>query len=174
MLTAIDLHEKHQLLDNQYARAKNRYAQMLAEQGKQAEASQIFSELEEYWSCKQDGLNPYFARFCVAHADYMVDMQSENLVLIEEKYKKAYEILCVTEGEKSSFTMDVHKKLSAIRERLKINLPVKNSWKKSLYYGAAGALALTSLGFCLYGSWKMLNNGTSKSDPTHQPIRPKL
>lgn len=55
---ALDLYEKHGLHDDQYARAKNRYAQFLVEQKKYVEANKAFEELEKYWSEKQDDLNP--------------------------------------------------------------------------------------------------------------------
>ncbi len=118
---ALDLYEKHGLLDDQYARAKNRYAQFLVDQKNYAEANKAFSELEKYWLEKQDDLNPYPARFYVSYADYLAKVQPENLTIILEKYKKAYEILRVTDGEQSPFTKDIFKKVSEIQEKLSID-----------------------------------------------------
>src|SRR3990167_4431669 len=118
---ALDLYEKHGLLDDQYARAKNRYAQFLVEKKNHVDANNAFDELEKYWSEKQDGLNPYPARFYVSYADYLVKIQPDNLALALEKYKKAYEILRVTDGEQSPFTKDIFKKVSEIQEKLSID-----------------------------------------------------
>ncbi|HLB42354.1 MAG TPA: hypothetical protein VJN02_05825 [Gammaproteobacteria bacterium] len=117
---ALDLYEKHGLLDDQYARAKNRYAQFLVEQQNDVEANKAFEELEKYWSEKQDNLNPYPARFYVSYAHYLTKMQLEDLALILEKYKKAYDILHAIEGEQSLFTKDVYKKISEIQEKLSL------------------------------------------------------
>ena len=118
---ALDLYEKHGLLDDQYARAKNRYAQFLVDQENYSKASVAFEELEIYWSLKQDKFNPYPARFYVSYADYLAKSSPENLVVILDQYKKAYEILRVTEGEQSLFTKDIGKKVSDVQEKLSRN-----------------------------------------------------
>lgn len=115
---ALDLYEKYGLLDDQYARAKNRYAQFLVEQKNHVEANKTFEELEKYWLEKKDSLNPYPARFYVSYADYLVKIQQENLAIALEKYTKAYEILCMTDGEQSPFTKDIYNKVFEIQEKL--------------------------------------------------------
>lgn len=121
---ALDLYEKYSLLDDQYARAKNRYAQFLAEQKNDEAARFTFEELEKYWSQNEDNKNPYPARFYVSHAAYLSQVQPENIAMILEKYKKAYDILRVIEGEESSFTKDIYKKVVELNAQVK---PYSNS-----------------------------------------------
>lgn len=68
---ALDLYEKNGLLDDQYARAKNRYAQILVERENDVEANKAFEELKMYWCENQDKCNPYPDRFHAEYADYL-------------------------------------------------------------------------------------------------------
>lgn len=116
---ALNLYITNGLIDDQYARAKNRYAQFLAAQGKYDEANNVFAELDlVYWSIKQDQFNPYRARCYVSYADYLSKFNPDKLSLIMDKYKKAYDILRITDGEQSSFTLEIAKKVSETQEKL--------------------------------------------------------
>jgi len=109
--SALDLYEKYSLLDDQYARAKNRYAQFLVEQKNDHEAFRAFKELEIYWSSKHDQCNPYPARFYASYAAYLSVTSSDNLMLALEKYKKAYDILRMTDGEQSQIAKEIGQKI---------------------------------------------------------------
>lgn len=114
---ALNLYEKANLKDDQYARAKNRYAQFLCERGDVIEAGKIFNELEIYWTNKEDNLNPYLARFYKSYAEYYQTQNDIQNALI--RFNKAYEILLATEGEQSRFVKEIAEKielLSAIQE----------------------------------------------------------
>lgn len=111
---ALNLYEKHHLLDDQYIRAKNRWAMMLAENKQMEQAKQAFEEIEHYWMQHQDPLNPYPARFYVMYGDFLKNSHDDHWELALEKYQIAYEILKKIEGENSSFVKDVRKKMTAI------------------------------------------------------------
>lgn len=136
---ALDLYENYDLRDDQYARAKNRYTQFLAEQKNYSEANKMFEELEKYWSESQDDFNPYQARFYVSYADYLVKTQPDTPAPALEKYKKAYEILRVTDGEQSPFTKDIFKKVSEIQEKLSVD-KVSSSLETKLEYSKSATL----------------------------------
>jgi len=83
---ALDLYEKNQLIDDQYARAKNRYAQILMENNNIDEANKMFGEVEKYWSEKSEKENDniYKARFYSSNVKYMEKMNAENAVLVQK------------------------------------------------------------------------------------------
>lgn len=91
---ALNLYEKYNLLDDQYARAKNRYAQFLALNGDRVTAHQMFEELSEYW--KEIENSPYQARFYEAYGDYLVNIKPESAL---ENYNKSCQIYSVLGGE---------------------------------------------------------------------------
>jgi len=74
--SALNLYEKFGLLDDQYARAKCRYAQMLSEQAKPLEdPGVIFSSLQKYWDEHPDKNNPYRKRFEDANRQYHANVR---------------------------------------------------------------------------------------------------
>ncbi|OGT35272.1 MAG: hypothetical protein A3F11_10090 [Gammaproteobacteria bacterium RIFCSPHIGHO2_12_FULL_37_14] len=127
----LDLYEKNNALDDQYARAKNRFAMMLAENNQTKEAQLAFGELEKYWDEKSDTLNPYPARFYISYGDFLVKRNADNLAPALDKYKKAYEILRITDGQEAEFTKDIHKKFLDIEE--KFQKEKKSSYSPTMY-----------------------------------------
>lgn len=115
----LDLYEKIGSLDDQYARAKNRLAMMLAENNQTKEAQLAFEALEKYWNDKSDILNPYPARFHVSFGYFLVKNDINNLAHALEQYQKAYEILRITDRKEAGFTTDIHKKVLDIEEKLR-------------------------------------------------------
>ncbi len=76
--TALDMYEKNNACDDQYARAKNRWAMMLAENKQTAEAEQAFTELEKYWAEDKDTNNPYPARFFAVYGEHLLKRYEET------------------------------------------------------------------------------------------------
>lgn len=128
---ALCLYEKNDALDDQYARAKSRWAMMLTENNQTKEAQLAFGELEKYWIEKSDTLNPYPARFYVSYGDFLTKNDADNLAPALDKYKKAYEILRITDGEETRFTKDTHKKVLDIEEKLQKEK--KSSYSPTMY-----------------------------------------
>lgn len=104
---------------------------MLAENNQPEEAQLAFGELEKYWKEKSDTLNPYPARFYVSYGDFLSKNNSANLAPALDKYKKAYEILRITDGEEAGFTRDIHKKVLDIEEKLQKEK--KSSYSPTMY-----------------------------------------
>ena len=118
---ALDIYEAVGVLDDQYARAKNRWSMMLAENNQLDKARIAFEELEHYWigrKSNSDELNPYPARFYVVYGDFLTKHHADHLALALDKYQTAYEILRVTEGETAGFTKDISKKILEIKAKL--------------------------------------------------------
>lgn len=67
-----------QTLDNQYARAKARYAQFLLKAGRAQEAINVFNEVEIYWRQFDYKSNPYAHRTFLAFAKSLVELSSAN------------------------------------------------------------------------------------------------
>jgi len=114
---ALDLYEKIGALDDQYARAKNRWAMMLVENKQTDEAQKAFGELENYWTKNQDTLNPYPARFYNTYGDFLKTKSTPDLAGALDKFKNAHQILCVTDGKENKFTQDVANKIQEVEKR---------------------------------------------------------
>lgn len=128
---ALDLYEMIDALDDQYARAKNRWAMMLGDHNQYEVAEEAFAELENYWAKRDDAQNPYPARFYVSYADFLMKRYPDNLQLALDKYKKAHLILCVTDGNDAGFTQDIKKKILALEE--KISAQQKSNYTPALH-----------------------------------------
>lgn len=135
---ALDLYETIGALDDQYARAKSRWAMMLGDDHQYEAAQKAFTELEDYWNAHQDPLNPYPARFYVSYADFIMKAYPDNLQLALDKYKKAHLILCVTDGNEAGFTQDIKKKVLALEE--KISAQQKSNYTPTLHKPASNTV----------------------------------
>lgn len=135
---ALDLYEMIGALDDQYARAKSRWAMMLGDDNQYELAEQAFAELGDYWSKRDDAQNPYPARFYVSYADYLIKRYPDNLQLALDKYKKAHLILCVTDGNEAGFTQDIKKKILALEE--KISAQQKSNYSPTLHKPAPSTI----------------------------------
>ena len=114
---ALVLYGMHKLFDDQYARAKNRYAQFLTVDNQTIEAAKVFEELEKYWSQRQDPANIYSSRFYLSYAEFLEANNAINLPDILDKYTKAYEILRRTEKD-SPFTKKIEKKVADVQDKI--------------------------------------------------------
>lgn len=127
---ALDLYEQLDEHDDQYARAKNRWAMMLVDNNRIKEARQAFAELENYWSKDNDPYNTYRARADITHGEFLLKYDA-NSQLALDKFKKAHATLLLIEGEESRFTQDIQKKILELEE--KIQQENKSSYSPKMY-----------------------------------------
>lgn len=126
---SLALYEKHGLIDDQYARTKNRYAQMLAVDGQKVAANEAFKSLEAYWVDRNySAANVYAARFYQAYAQYLEMAWPQHLELILEKYQKAHAACHAVEGRQSMVVKALFNKVIEIQKKL----PIKNEAEISI------------------------------------------
>jgi hypothetical protein len=149
---ALAIYEKHGLLDDQYARAKNRCAQFLVEQGNIAEARKMFQELDQYWLLPEKNrmYNPYAARFYVSYAGFL---ENHNPKLALAKYQIAYKILCVTDGKEAGFTKDIQAKIAKLDNQL--------YWRNAKF----GVILSAGMGMAFLGCKALMTTNSQGSAP---------
>lgn len=157
---ALSLYEKHDLTDDQYARAKNRMAAMLVENNQTREAEKAYAELEKYWSERKGSFHNIFcARFNMMHGDYLAD--SNKLESALTKYNHACRTLRLIEGKEASFTKEVSVKAETVAKKIaREDKAQSTSWNA---YAWKAAVGLTSV-IGLFGAYKLLtreNNSTN-------------
>lgn len=115
---ALDTYEKINELDDQYARAKNAKARIHVDNNELDLAAILFKELEAYWyGAHYDSSNPYLARFEYTYAEFLAKAYPKNLSLALTHYQKAYEISCISDGDKAGFTIAIQTKIDELKQK---------------------------------------------------------
>jgi len=126
---ALNTYETHGLTNcDQYARAKNRYAEILSKQATPKEdPAKVFADLEKYWfdSGRNYLKNPFAARHFYSYAQFLKQKQDYKGCL--KKLNFAYTILVETDGANARFTQDVKKQREEIYAKLPLSLQTRFS-----------------------------------------------
>jgi hypothetical protein len=68
--SALDMYEGYNLIDDQYMRAKNRWAMMLVENKEIERAALVFKDIKDYWD-KAPRDNPFIVRFLFVYTNFL-------------------------------------------------------------------------------------------------------